>query len=434
VAGNADVHILIVEHDPERRSRFSAALSGTSHQTEVADSATAALAALSRPAPPDLLVIQAGLEDMDPLDLLEAGAGIGPLPPVVFVGEDASAARWIEAASLGAVDYVVLDEEGAWLETLAARLDTTRSRGAGGERTRRMADALASTSAAVIIAGRGGDVQFANDACRRLVGAEPGGTPAEALAEYFADVDDSTAKADLGAAVRTASEWAGELQVRTSAGAPVPCIATVSPIRRGGGRLDGIVITLRDVTDRVAMEDALRAANVKLAEQAARDSLTGLYNRSYLHEVLDREVARSQRYGTVISVLMLDLDQFKNVNDEHGHPAGDAVLRTVAALLGPLLRDGDVLARFGGDEFCAVLPTTEEQAAVVVGERLRHAIAERSFGPAGGTSVRLSVGIATSTHLDADEEKPAEALLRWADRALYVSKGAGGDCVNVWAG
>ena len=156
------------------------------------------------------------------------------------------------------------------------------------------------------------------------------------------------------------------------------------------------MLTLRDVSDRVAMEEALRAANRRLAEQASRDTLTGLYNRGYFHEVLEREMARALRYGDVLAVVMIDLDGFKDVNDEHGHAAGDKVLTDIARLLRPHLRDGDILARYGGDEFVALLPNTDGGAAFVVAERLRTAVADRGYGPEDASRITMSAGIATS--------------------------------------
>ena len=426
------MHILVVEHNPERLRVLTGALSGAGYRAEGVTSAGAALACLARPVPPDLMVLESQPTDMSALDFLQAAAGMGPRVPVVLLGSDPGAAGGVESTRLGALDFVLTDPEGAYLRTLPARLRAALEREAAHDQSQRMADALASTAAAVVIADRTGRIQVVNEACARLLGR---GAPAErlgTLAELFPLDDEPRVKADLLAAVHAGGEWAGELDARCEDGGSVTCIVTLSPIRREGGRVDGLVLTLRDVSDRVAMEEALRAANRRLAEQASRDALSGLYNRSYFREVLERELARAVRYGDVLTVVMADLDDFKVVNDQHGHGAGDDVLRGVARVLRPHLRDGDVLARYGGDEFCVLLPNTHAESALRVAERLRQAIAEYGAGPRGVWRVTLSAGLATSEDVKGVSGDVMDLLLQRADRALYASKHAGGNRITRW--
>ena len=427
------MHILVVEQNPERDRAIAATLSAAGLRPEVVASGSAALAALARPTAPDVVLVEEHLHDMSLLDFLQAAQGMGSTAPSVLLGTDPRAAEWIEATRLGAVDFIVTDEEGKYLQTLVGRMQATGDRSAQRDQASRMADALASTSAAVIIADRTGGLEMVNEACAHMLGRDVSEAARGTLADLFPLEEEPRIKADLFAAVHAGREWAGEVDVRTEAGENVSCIITLSPIRRAEGRTDGLVLTLRDVSDRVAMEDALRAANRRLAEQASRDALTGLYNRGYFHEVLEREMARAVRYGDVLSVVMVDLDDFKNVNDLYGHVAGDAVLCDVARMLRPGLRDGDVLARYGGDEFCVLLPNTDAPAAVVVAERLCASVGDRSYGPDEESRILLSAGIATSEDVRADEGELTDAILRLADRALYVSKGGGGNVVTVWS-
>ncbi len=426
------MHILVVEHNPERWRAITAALTAAGHRPEVVGSGSAALAALARPAPPDLVLIEEHLPDMPALDFLQAADGLSRPAPVVVLGQDEAAASWVEATRLGAVDFVRTDDDGAYLQTLSARLLAASERDAQRDRGARMADALASTAAAVIICDRSGAVEVVNEACARMLGREVEDAARGTLADLFPLEDEPRIRADFFAAVHAGGEWAGEIEVRTEFDLRIASIVTLSPIRRKDGGVDGLVLTLRDVSDRVAMEDALRAANRRLAEQASRDALTGLYNRGYFHEVLDREMARAIRYGDVLSVVMIDLDQFKDVNDVHGHAAGDAVLIDVARMLKPGLRDGDVLARYGGDEFCILLPNTDATAALAVAERLREQVAARGYGPDRDAAIHLSAGLATSEDVAEVDGKPTDELLKLADRALYVSKGSGGNRVTIW--
>lgn len=426
------MHILIVEHNPERWRAIQAALDAEGHRTEVVPSAGAALAALARSGGPDLVLVEDRLSDMNALDFLQAAARMDASAPIVVLGDDERAGRWVEATRLGAIDFVVIDEASNYLATLGPRLEGACERAAARDRDAWLADALQSTAAPVILADRAGTIQFVNAAGARLLGRDPSSAAHGSLADIFPLDDQPRLKADLFAAVHVGGEWAGEVEITSRDQDRVSCMVTLSPVRRAGGRVEGLVLTLRDVSDRVAMEDALRAANRRLAEQASRDPLTRIYNRGYFTEVLEREMARVVRYGDVLSVLMIDLDGFKQINDQRGHAEGDALLCEVPRVLRAELRDGDVLARYGGDEFCILLPNTTTESALAVAERLRQAIEEKGFGADESAHVRLSVGVASSGDVAGREGKPTDSLLTLADHALFRAKRSGGNKVIRW--
>jgi diguanylate cyclase (GGDEF)-like protein len=159
--------------------------------------------------------------------------------------------------------------------------------------------------------------------------------------------------------------------------------------------------------------------------RALIDELTSTYNRRFLEEVLAKLILPDERRkGQIISILMMDLDHFKNVNDTYGHQVGDLVLKTVASTMHRALKESDVLARYGGEEFMAVLPRTDSGGAVVVAERLRVAVADlslRRLAPAAPDHVTISIGVATyPTHA-----KTVQELIRIADGALYQAKSFG---------
>jgi diguanylate cyclase (GGDEF)-like protein len=167
----------------------------------------------------------------------------------------------------------------------------------------------------------------------------------------------------------------------------------------------------------------LAEANARLAQLAVTDGLTGLYNHRHFHERIALEVERSQRSGLPLSLLMMDVDNFKQFNDSYGHPAGDEVLRQLARVLGDARRANDVVARYGGEEFAVILVDTAKFTAAKVAERIRDRVYAHDFSDAAPKAPRLSVSIGVATF--PDDGPDAEALVRVSDAALYSAKRAG---------
>ncbi len=175
------------------------------------------------------------------------------------------------------------------------------------------------------------------------------------------------------------------------------------------------------------LQAQLRTANARLREDAATDPLTHVGNRRQLDTVAANEIGRAHRYGWPLTVLMLDLDHFKRVNDRFGHAAGDEVLCAVAAVCQRQLRGHDVLARIGGEEFAILLPHSDLLGAETTARRLAQEIRDLQLDALDGTGVTVSIGIAALT----EGEQGIHALLERADAALYRAKSAGRDRVAV---
>lgn len=167
---------------------------------------------------------------------------------------------------------------------------------------------------------------------------------------------------------------------------------------------------------------------VKLQEAARRDALTNALTRRAMDEDAEVEIARSRRHGTPLSLLMLDIDHFKAINDDHGHPVGDAVLRQFSAAIRQCLRREDVFARLGGEEFCALLPNTPLTGATQLAERIRMAVEELTI-EAGSHRLSLQVSLGVASLGEHGSEWPD--LVRQADAALYAAKRAGRNRVVV---
>ena len=178
------------------------------------------------------------------------------------------------------------------------------------------------------------------------------------------------------------------------------------------------------------LQDELVVKNATLARLTTVDELTGLRSRRYVSEVLSIEFQRARRYGTPLSLVMADLDHFKRVNDEYGHPGGDVVLQGVSELLVRSLRATDVAGRYGGEELLVVLPQNRCEGALVMAERWRASVEHAEFRAADGRTIRaqISIGVADYTK----DLTRADDLIAAADKALYSAKQNGRNRVELY--
>jgi diguanylate cyclase (GGDEF)-like protein len=182
-----------------------------------------------------------------------------------------------------------------------------------------------------------------------------------------------------------------------------------------------------------AIENSINRA--RLVRSGLTDFLTGWHNRRYLHARLKEELARAQRQGTGLTCLLIDLDRFKDINDQHGHLAGDVALREAAQRVDAHIRGSDAAARFGGDEFVVLAPGISPEQAAVLAERIRAAVCDPPLELPGGANVTLSVSIGiagiTLSRDEADLKAASERLLAEADSALYRAKQRGRNRVEL---
>lgn len=191
--------------------------------------------------------------------------------------------------------------------------------------------------------------------------------------------------------------------------------------------LDYFVNVSRDLKNPKIIEIAIYEST---ARSAVTDGLTGLFNHAYFLSALRRETQRSKRHGLKLSLAMLDLDDFKSLNDTHGHLMGDEVLVKTASLMTQSLREVDIAARYGGEEFALVLPDTPRLGALVVADRIRKRVDDHFRRRKGGPTVTMSGGVATFP----DDASDLESLIKRADEGLYRSKAEGKNRVTVIGG
>jgi diguanylate cyclase (GGDEF)-like protein len=196
-------------------------------------------------------------------------------------------------------------------------------------------------------------------------------------------------------------------------------VINVTNKRHGKEFTDEDVEMLKAVADQAAV--AINKA--QLWDMAVTDSLTGLYVRRYFMVKLHEELQRAERYKNILSIVMADLDRFKDINDTYGHDAGDRVLKSIGKFLQQNIRDVDVVARYGGEEFVLMIPEAAKDAARILSERLRKNLSEMKIEDL--PPITISLGIATYPYDGTD----AEDLIKKADAAMYAAKRAGRDQV-----
>jgi diguanylate cyclase (GGDEF)-like protein/PAS domain S-box-containing protein len=281
---------------------------------------------------------------------------------------------------------------------------------------------LAEYSSDIILSLEAGLVQYVSPAVTTLLGWAPQEVEGRSMAP-FRHPQDTPRVAAAFLSLRRHPEADYRSRVRHRDGSYVWVEARVRPLPAPTGAPRRYVVNARCISARKAVEDELDRAKARLQTMATTDALTGLANRRQLDDMLALELRRALREAQPLSVLLLDIDHFKTVNDLHGHQAGDAVLRDMGRLLAQFpQRAGDLAARFGGEEFVLVLQGADAAQAGAVAERVRRAVAQAALGRFAAGDTTVSIGVASTVALAAPD---AEALLGQADSALYAAKRAG---------
>ena len=370
---------------------------------------------------PACVLLDLGLPDATGLEALEKVLEVAPRAPVVVVTGCDDEALGIEALELGAQDFVVKGDALATLLGRSVRYAIERHQ--AEERLReseRQFRLLAENAQDFIFRYRVGPhpgFDYASPASLAVTGYSP--------AELYADPglvmqlvgDDHRAAMDhLARSEELARPW--EVQVVRKDGSVVWIEQRLTAVRGDGGELEAIEGIVRDITER-------KQVNEQLLHHTLHDPLTGLANRTLLYDRLHHALAQSEREHGQTGVLFLDLDNFKQINDEHGHRVGDELLAALGDRLQAAVRPADTVARIGGDEFLVVYEHADEPGALALADRLETAIGAPVA--AGGVEHRLSASIGIALG-DGD----AEELVRAADAAVYRAKAAGGARVEVF--
>jgi diguanylate cyclase (GGDEF)-like protein/PAS domain S-box-containing protein len=292
---------------------------------------------------------------------------------------------------------------------------------------------LATHSSDVTLAVVRGRISYVSPSVQRCLGWRPEQLEGRPISEFCHPEDLAGAARRIGRNART-REVEHRAQARHADGGHVwvELRARRCPADADTGTPAMLVVNLRNITVRKTIEQELEQTRLRLQELAVTDGLTGLANRRRFDEALEEESRRAQREASPLSLLLIDVDDFKAVNDRHGHPAGDEVLRQVARSLRRCAeRAGELAARYGGEEFALLLPGSDAEAALRMAERVRRAIGALPSQHLG-RAVSVSIGVACG---GGRAGRPAAALLARADQALYAAKRGGKNrAVLGWEG
>lgn len=288
------------------------------------------------------------------------------------------------------------------------------------EEIRQQRTALESVANGVLIAGASGAIRWVNPAFTSITGWTLEEVRGRSPRILRSGTHPEAFYREMWETLLAGRVWHGELFNRRKDGALYVQEMTVTPVPGAEGRPESFVAVMKDVTERRKHEESLR-------KMALHDPLTELPNRRALDAALDRVGRRAGTDGHAAAILLVDVDDFKAVNDAAGHLAGDQVLLDLSSVLRTALRPGDLLVRLGGDEFAALLDGVSAADAAQVAERLRAAVEDAEF-TADGRPFPLSVSVGVAPiHGEGD----GRDVLRSADRGLYIAKGKGKNCVFV---
>lgn len=370
---------------------------------------------------PDIVlldVMMVGLDSYEICRRLKADPVTRDAPVIFISGADGECD---EAAGLaaGAIDYIFKPfvpaiVQGRVQNHLALVRATAELRDTN-DALRKFAAAVDYSPAAVIITDRNARIEYVNAAFCDASGYNAQEALGQTPALLKSGQTPQPVYEKLWQTILHGDNWRGELRNRRKDGSLLWEDVAIAPVCDAAGAITHFVAINSDITQRMQMEEELR-------ELATTDVLTGVANRRRLMELGAQELLRAQHSNTPFSVLMLDIDHFKNINDNLGHAAGDAVIQALARVCRESVRTVDTVGRFGGEEFALLLPMTPIAGALKLAERLRATVAAQQL-EWEGKPVRFTVSIGAAE--DCARSEDFAALLNSADQALYQAKNSG---------
>lgn len=388
-----------------------------------------------------LLLTDLKMPRIDGIEMVRAAKQLDPDMAIIVISALVDTQRAVEALRVGADDYVIkpfdLGEislcieralEKRWLilenrryqaelehRVRAATADLEQANRQLRETKEYLESLLHSTADAIITTDGKGVISFVNEGAMRMLDR----TRDELVGMFIGDIFVNGAEEALaihGLLEENMPLENHETELRRRTGQPVPVNMSISFVNDGAGSVVSMLAICRDITRQKELEAVLKELSVK-------DSLTGLYNQRYFYERLDTEIERARRQKHPLSLLLFDVDRFKQYNDRFGHLAGDNVLQAAGEVVAECTREHvDVGCRYGGDEFTVILPEADESQAYNVGTRILASFQARKF-----EDLSLSIGLTMYRN-----EFPRRRFIQFTDAMMYEAKRAGGGRISVY--
>ena len=447
MADKSGVTILIVDDNPENIALLSRVMKMNGYGVEVAENGSRAVE-VTRTLLPDLILLDINMPGMDGFEVcgrLKDDERTREIP-VIFVSASDNAEEKARAFRNGGVDYILkpfdYKEVQARVENhlalhhlrvqleqvnhkLAERVEElTKSRELLAERERRLSAfvrALPNLSFIMDEQGRYLEV-IANETS--LLAARPHDLTGHLIEDVLPPKEGAKILDAIGQAIQTEQVQVIEYKIPVLAGSERWFEGRITLMEKGGAGDSKVVLMASDITERVQLyQEVQRLANL--------DVLTGCFNRRHFMSLAAIEIQRAIRYKRPLSFLMMDIDRFKDFNDQYGHQIGDQLLCNLVNLCQKQLRYVDVLGRYGGEEFVVLMPETAADGALLASERLRDKIEKLKMRTGEDElSITVSMGL-TSVERGVLEAPTLDMLIKAADKALYAAKAAGRNCVKL---
>ena len=415
MSSNKPVRVLYGEADAEQACRVRPILERRGYAIDVVRDAEEGFRAVDRGSY-DLMVVDHDMPGVNGLEMIRRLADNGSLPPTLMIVDSGNESLAGEAMRLGAVDYIMKDSQGYYLEQIPNLIDEALGRHRLSQQKLQLAAEIVDTiDEAIVITDAHGDIVQVNDAFCRLTGysaAEVHGKNPRMMKSHRHDREFYRL---MWESLTRTGRWQGEVWDRRKDGEVFAKLMSISTVTNHRGEVTHYVGVFSDITER-------KEAEAHLTSLAYSDPLTGLPNRTLAMDRLRQAVLQAERPGRSVGVLFLDLDGFKDVNDSLGHPAGDEVLVAVAQRIRETVRKGDTVARLGGDEFTVILPEVRDGTEVApVARKLIESLAGAYRVADTDIFITASIGAAVYPY----DGSNAETLIQNADAAMYHAKDAG---------
>ncbi len=324
-------------------------------------------------------------------------------------------------------DQVAIAVENARLFAIAER--EIKERKQVEEKLRKLSQAVEQSPVSIVITDTTGKIEYVNPRFVQLTGYGLDEAIGENPRILKTDITPSETHRQLWETILSGLEWRGEFVNRKKNGELYYEFALISPIIDSNGVVTHYLAVKEDITERKLAEEKILLLQAELREQAIRDPLTGLYNRRYLNEFMEHELARAAREQYSVCFVMIDIDHFKKINDAFGHDAGDLILQKLANQLQSQARVVDIICRYGGEEFLAILPNVTAEIAFQITQRWRQLFMGATL-PLEFSRVKATISCGIS-------EYPAHGtvgseLITLADKAMYQAKANGRNQVVIW--